>query len=168
MAGDLLERVVDYFGQHSVPLPDAQYVAPGNSTTIAFDDGPDGSLREAIAITVDFLAPGQPGADRTGQPQAVYAAIWYAQLSVLIVRRAAVMNDAGIAPKPSVIQDDAATNSRDLSTLTRALEHIRAGCLSPGGWAPAGSPVAVMRAQTVGPMGAAMAVVGSIQAAVDL
>jgi hypothetical protein len=169
MAATLLDRVVDFFTEHAVTLPAVRYVAPGNSTTVAFDDDTDGGVRECVMVAIDYLTPGQPGNDQNMRPpMAGWMPTVYAEFAVLILRRAAVANDHGVAPTPETIQKDAQTNLQDLRTLHAALGHIRDSSLQPDGWAPRGSAVAVGRTQTVGPMGAAMAAVGLITAEVTL
>lgn len=170
MAGDLLDRVVDFFTEHAVPLPTVRYVAPGNSTTVAFDGDKDGGVRECVMVAVDYISPGQPGADQNMRPPTFggWAPTSYAEFAVLILRRAAVQDDNGVAPTPETIQKDAQTNLADLRTLHAGLGHIRDSSLNGDGWAPRGSNVAVGRTQTVGPMGAAMAAVGLITAEVTV
>ncbi len=168
MAADLLTRVAVYFDAANVDLPAVRYVAPGNSSTVAFDNDPDGGLRECVMVAVDYLSPGRPGADQTMQPGNLWAPLTYAEFVVLILRRAAVEDDQGVAPAPAVIQWDAQVNHRDLHTLHAALIGVRDTALAPDGWAPHGSPVTVGRTQTVGPQGAAMAALGIIAAEVTL
>jgi hypothetical protein len=167
MAEDLLDRVADFFAEQSADLPSIRYVAPGDSGTIAIDEDPSGCVRECVMVACDYVSPGQPGDDQQGAPRNLWQPQRYAQFGVTIVRRAAIQDDNGAAPTPAAIQADGETNLRDLDVLHRALEHIRNGCLAADGWAPRGSTVTVGRTQTVGPAGAAVFVVGVIQAAVS-
>lgn len=168
MAGDLLDRVVDFFTERAVDLPAVRFVAPGNSSTVAFDDDADGQLRECVMVAIDYLGPGQPGADQNMLVGNTWVPLTYAEFAVLILRRAVVQDDNGVSPTPEAIQKDAQTNHADLRTLHAALIHIRDSALAPDGWAPHGSPVAIGRTQTVGPQGAAMAALGLISAEVAL
>jgi hypothetical protein len=159
MAGDLLARIGTYFAEQSVDLPDSRYIAPGDSQTIAYD-GP------SVQVCVDFVAPGQPGGDETGRADS-FTYRRFAQFAVTVLRDTAVPDDAGNPPSTAAIQADAAANMLDVTTLHAALEHVRAGVLSRGGWAPQGTPVALLRTQAVGPAGSIMAAVGVIQAVID-
>jgi hypothetical protein len=160
MAADLLARVGSYFAEQSVTLPGARYVAPGDSQTIAYDG-------ESVQVCIDFVAPGQPGVDESGQPANTYSSRRYAQYAVTVLRDCALPDDGGNPPPTSAIQADATTNMADVTTLHAALEHVRAGVLSAGGWAPQGTPVTLLRTQAVGPAGAVMAAVGVIQAVLE-
>lgn len=163
MAADLLDRVGAYFAERSVPLPDVRYVAPGSAQTLAWDEDTDGTVRECVTVSLGYVAAGQPGAEAAPARGSV---LRYAEFGVTILRSAAIQEDGGGAPAPGVIQADGQINIRDTQTLHLALEHIRAGCLSVGGWAERGTTVAVGRTLPIGPMGAAVAAVGTIQAAI--
>ncbi|MCK9901287.1 hypothetical protein [Glutamicibacter sp. V16R2B1] len=167
MAVDLMDRVVAFFGEQDAALPSVRYVAPGDSGALAFDEDPSGGVREAVMVNVDYISPGQPGDDQQNAPRNLWQPQRFAQFAVTILRRAATQDDSGVAPTPAQIQVDGQTNLRDLDVLHRALEHIRNGSAGAGGWAPRGSTVTVGRTQTVGPQGAAVAVVGVLQAVVS-
>jgi hypothetical protein len=165
MAADLLDRVAGFFDAHNVTLPAVRYLAPGNSSTVAFDDDADGQPRECVMVTVDWVQPGTPGGQTVLTPGWAMP-LAQAEFAILILRRAAVMDDQGVAPSPTRIEADAATNHTDLQTLHRALLAIRDSSLTADGWAPRGSTPVVGRVQTVGPQGAVMACVGLIVAEV--
>lgn len=161
MAVDLLARVAAYYAGQNVDLPAARYVAPGDSRTIAFD-------YPALQICVDYISPGQVGQDHASQPGGQkHHGRRYAQFAVTVLRECAAGDDMGNPPTPEQIQADAETNMRDLVLVQTALERVRDGCRTPGGWAPPGAPVAVGRTQPVGPAGTIIAAVGVIQAEVS-
>lgn len=167
MATDLLDRVAAYFAEHSVTLPAVRYVAPGNSQAIAWDEDADGVVRECVMVAVDFVSPGQPGADEGLVAGAMkHGTRRYAQFAVTVIRSAAIQDENGASPAPAVIQADGQANVRDVETLHRALEYVRAGSTAAGGWAERGTPVLIGRTQTFGPAGAACGVVGVIQAVI--
>lgn len=159
MAADLLTRVAAYCAERSHDLPAQQYVAPGNSQTIAYD-GP------AVQVCVDYVSPGQPGLDQAGLAQA-FLGRRYAQYAVTVLRECAAGDEAGNPPTAEQIQADAQANIADIAIVQAALESVRDGCRAAGGWAPRGSPVSVGRTQSVGPSGAVVAAVGVIQAEVS-
>lgn len=157
LATDLLDRVVVSFAVAGVVLPPTRYVAPGDAATVAYDT-------EAVLVTVDWVGPGQPGADRAGVPWVPSGGLRYAQLSVTVLRAAAVVDGSGDPPPPDAISADAQVQVTDLLVLAEALEAVRDSARTTGGWVGAGAPVALGRVRPVGPQGTLMGVTGSVQA----
>lgn len=157
LAVDLRDRVAALFEAAGVDCPADRYVAPGDSATIAFD-GP------ALMINVDWVALGQPGTEQTNRP-AWPQMLQMAQFSVTLVRDAATMDDQGNPPSTDQIQADAQAQITDLITMQNALVEVRQSCqaFDGSGWVGPGTPVVLGRVVPVGPMGAAMAVVGQVQ-----
>jgi hypothetical protein len=155
LAQDLLLRVAAELTTLGVAVPESQYVAPGDSAAIAFDES-------ALMVTVDFVGVGQPASERSTVPAWPQITL-FAQFSVTLLRDAAVMDDQGTPPTPEQIETDAKAQIGDQIAMQQALVTIRQDCQQPGGWVGPGAPIVIGRAQPVGPMGAAMAVVGQIQ-----
>jgi uncharacterized membrane protein (DUF4010 family) len=158
MATDLLARVAAYLDATDLDVPTSRYVAPGDSGTIAYD-GP------ALMVTVDQVYEGQPGQDRS--QQAVWPLLLHAaRFSVTLLRSAATVDEQGNPPSPAAIQADAVLNIGDLWAIRLALVDVKNQSQKPGGWVDVSVPVVLGPVLPVGPMGAAVAAVGSIHASI--
>jgi hypothetical protein len=157
LAEDLKNRVatqLDALATDDWTTPAARYVAPGDSTTIAYDE-------PAVMVSLDQLYEGQPGQDRSQQP--TYPTMMLsARYSVTIAREAAVQNDDGTAPSTDRIQADAQTLITDMAMIRQVLVNIKAESQRGGGWVGPGVPVALGAVVPVGPQGGLMAAVGVI------
>lgn len=154
LAADLLARVAAYFSTHGISLPDNQYVAPGDSKTIAYD-------YEALMVNIDFTGTGRPGSTISGQSPPSY--LRYGQFAVTILRNCVTQNDDGTPPTPDVIQADAVTNMSDVMNLQNAMNQIMADCQGTGGWVGPNTPLALLNVETLGPQGAMMAALATVQ-----
>lgn len=155
LASDLLSRVVAFFAGAGIDLPESRYVAPGDSTTIAFDI-------PAVMVSLDWIALGQPGTDATGRPSWP-SGLQYAQFAVTILRPVAGLDEDGDPPPVERISADGQTILTDAAVLLAALLAVRDGSQRDGGWVGPGMPQALGRVVTVGPQGTMAATVGTIQ-----